>query len=110
MFQLAHITNENMLKNPSKISIMMSFKCSTHQKIAFDHSTVSFNVANTVAMCKIGIKYQYATRAVCAYAHIFRKWPACVLIKMNIVFTLLCILFNSVSDFLFILVDFRTGI
>ena len=31
-------------------------------------------------MCKIGIKYQYACQAVCAYAHDFRKRPGCVLI------------------------------
>ena len=31
-------------------------------------------------MCKIGNKYQHVSRAVCAYAHAFRKRPWCVLI------------------------------
>ena len=31
-------------------------------------------------LCKIGIKYQYIGRAVCAHAHLFRKRPGCALI------------------------------
>ena len=31
-------------------------------------------------MCKIVIKCQYASRAVCAYAHVFQKRPGCALI------------------------------
>ena len=41
---------------------------------------IRFNAADTVSMCKIGINYQYATRAVCAYAHSFRKLRGCALI------------------------------
>ena len=42
-------------------------------------------------MCQIAVKYEYASRAVCAYAHIFRKRRgcaligACALIRMNTV-------------------------
>ena len=69
----------------------MSFKCSNHCKIVFDHLWLSFDVANTVLLCKIGIKWQFASRAVCAYAHDFRKRPgstligACALIRTNMV-------------------------
>ena len=43
-------------------------------------------------MCNIGIEYQYFSRAVCAYAHVFWKQPgcavigACALIRMNMVY------------------------
>ena len=69
----------------------MSFKSSNHCKILFDHLRLSFNV---VLMCKIGKKYQHASRAVCAYVHGFRKRPgcalfgACALIRMNTAFIL----------------------
>ena len=54
-----------------EISMMMLFKCSSCHKIVFDHLRISFNAANTVLMCKIGIKYQDASRVVCTYAHVF---------------------------------------
>ena len=38
------------------------------------------NTFNTVFMCKIGLKYQYASRTVCTYAHGFQKRPGCALI------------------------------
>ena len=31
-------------------------------------------------MCRIDVKYQYAIRAVCAYACVFLKRPGCALI------------------------------
>ena len=31
-------------------------------------------------MCKIGIKFQYASQALWAYEHVFRKLPRCALI------------------------------
>ena len=61
-----------IVENPMlKISMMMSFKCSNHRKIVFDHLTTHFNAANTVLMCKISIEYKCASQAVCAYAHSF---------------------------------------
>ena len=50
------------------------------QKMVFDHSWLSCGAVNTVFMCKIGIEYQYASRAVCAYAYVFGKRPGCALI------------------------------
>ena len=51
---------------------MMSFKCGNRCKIiVFDHLSLSFNAFNTVFMCKMRIKYQYASPSVCAYAHVF---------------------------------------
>ena len=61
----------------SKISMVMSYKCSNHREILFDQLRIHFNV---VLMSKIGIKYQYPSRVVCAYAQIFQKRPGCVLI------------------------------
>ena len=74
--------------------MLMSFKSSNHCKILVDHLRLSFNA---VLMCEIGIKYQYASPAVCAYVHGSGKRPgcaligACVLIRTNMV----CILFKS---------------
>ena len=59
---------------------IMSCKCSNWHNRVFDNSTISFNAANTELMFKIGIIYQYASRAVCTYAHIFWKRAGCVLI------------------------------
>ena len=70
----------------------MPFNCSKHCKIVFDHLRLTFNEANTVLMCKMCLKYQYASQPVCAYVHDFRKRPecaligACAVIRMNMVF------------------------
>ena len=78
-----HTTNENNLytaeNNHVKISMLMLYtcKCSNRRKLLFDHLLVRFNV---VFLCKIGLKCQYASRAVCAYVHIFQKIPGCALI------------------------------
>ena len=40
-------------------------------QILFDLLTSSFNAVNTVLMCKLVVKYQYTSRAVCAYARDF---------------------------------------
>ena len=77
---------------------MMPLKCSNRFNIVFDHFRLSFNDVNTVYVCKHCVKYQYASRAVCAYARGFRKRPgcalfgACALIRTNTVFPqiLLC--------------------
>ena len=45
----------------------------------FDHLRISFSASNTLLMCKIGIKYEYASWAVCTDACVFRKWPGCAL-------------------------------
>ena len=63
-------------------------------QIVFDLLRLSFNVVNTVFLCKNCVKYQYASRAVCAYARVFQKRPwcvligACALIRTNMVFDL----------------------
>ena len=73
----------------SNISMVMSFKCSNCCKIVLDHLRFSYNASYVVLMYKIDVKYQYAIRAVCADACVFRKRPgraligACPLIKMN---------------------------
>ena len=59
---------------------MMSCKFFNRSKIVIDRRRLGFNAVNTVFMCKTGIKYQYIARAVCAYAHAFRKRPGCALI------------------------------
>ena len=41
---------------------------------------LSFNAVNTVLVCKKNFKYQFSSRAVCIYAHVFRKLPGCALI------------------------------
>ena len=51
----------------SKMSMVMSYKYSNYREIFFDHLRIRFNV---VLMCKSGMKYQYVSRAECAYAHI----------------------------------------
>ena len=42
-------------------------------KIVFNQLMLSFNAVNKELMCKICIKYEYVSRAVCAYAHDFQK-------------------------------------
>ena len=68
---------------------MMSFKCSIRLKTAIHHLMLSFD---TVFMCKIGVNYQYISRDMCAYEHLYlRKRQvcaaigACALIRMNVV-------------------------
>ena len=46
----------------------------------FDHVRLSFNAVSTVLMCTTGVKYKCASPAVCAYANVIQKLPACVLI------------------------------
>ena len=58
----------------------MSFKLFNCYKIVFDHLRLSFNATNEVFLCRIGVKYQYTIRVVCAYARVFRKRPGCALI------------------------------
>ena len=58
----------------------MPLKCSNRFKIALDHMRLSFNEVNMEFWCKKYVKYQYARRAVCAYARVFRKRPGCALI------------------------------
>ena len=65
----------------SKIPQTMSFKSCNPCNIVFEHLRLSFNVVDTVFMCKIGIKYRNVSQAVCAYAHDFRKRPGCALIE-----------------------------
>ena len=48
--------------------------------IVFDHLRLDFNMVNTILMCKIGVIYYNASRAVCAYALDFWKLPGCALI------------------------------
>ena len=49
------------------------------------------NAANTVLLCTIGIKWQFASQAVCAYSYDFKKQAgfalvgACALIRTNMV-------------------------
>ena len=57
--------------------MVMSYECSNRRKILFDHLNISFNV---VLMCKIVIKYQFASRAMCAYAQMLQKRTECALI------------------------------
>ena len=72
---------------------MMSFKCSIRLKTAIHHLILSFD---TVFMCKIGVNYQYISRAMnirkrlgCAVI------GACALIRMNMVVNI----FNRASGF-----------
>ena len=75
----------------SDLSMVMLFKCLNYCKVVSGHLRLSFNAANAVLMCRIGVKYKYNTRAVCAYACVFREGPgsaligACVLIRTNMV-------------------------
>ena len=64
----------------SEISKMIPFMCSIRCKIVFDHLRLSLNAVNVVLIGKFGIKYQYSSRAVCAYEHVFWKQPGCALI------------------------------
>ena len=57
----------------SKLPIIMAFKCTNCCKILFDRLRLSFDAANKILMCKIGIKWQFASRAVFAYAYVFFK-------------------------------------
>ena len=81
--------------NMSKQSMMMTFKCSNRFKIVFDHLRLNCNAVNNVLLCKNCVKYQYASRAVCSYANVFRNWPGCALIgavaliRTNTVFVLM---------------------
>ena len=59
---------------------MLPLKCSNRSKIVFDHMRLSVNDVNTVFLCKKCVKYQYARRALCAYARVFQKRPGCALI------------------------------
>ena len=76
----------------SKLSIVFPFKCSKRYKIVLDHLRLSVNVFNMVLMYKISVKYQYAGRAGCTYAHDFWKRQgyaligACALIRTNPVY------------------------
>ena len=69
----------------------MPFKSSNCCKLVFDHLSLSFNAVNTVLMYKIDVKFKYAGKAVCTYAHNFRNRigcaliGACALIRMNMV-------------------------
>ena len=75
-----------------------AIKCSNCCKIVFDHLRLHLNASNAALMCRIGAKYKYTIHAVCAYApvcayaHVFQKWPgfaligACVLFRMNTLF------------------------
>ena len=58
----------------------MSFKSFNCCKIVSDHLRLSFNATNAVFLCRIGVKYHYTIRVVCAYAIVFRKRPGCALI------------------------------
>ena len=64
----------------SNQSMVMSFKYSNCWKVVFDHLRLRFNASNVVLMCRIGVKYQYTIRAVCAHAYVFQKRPGCALI------------------------------
>ena len=57
----------------SKVPKMMSFKLINRCKIVFGYLRLSFYAVNVVLMHKIGTKYQYACRAVCAFPYDFRK-------------------------------------
>ena len=46
----------------------------------FYHLRIGLNAINKALMCKIGTNYQYVSQTVCAYDHVFRKQPGCVLI------------------------------
>ena len=48
----------------------MSYNCSYRRKLLFVQFKIRFNV---VFMSKIGIKYQYLSRVVCAYTETFRN-------------------------------------
>ena len=71
---------------------MMPFTCSNRFKIVCDHLRLILNVVCLVFLCLISVKYQYASRTVCAYVYVFRKRPgcaligACALIRMDMVF------------------------
>ena len=71
---------------------MLKVKCSKRCTIVLNHLRLSLNTVYMVLMCKVGVKYQNASRAVGTYVHYFRICPgcaligACVLIRMNTVF------------------------
>ena len=60
--------------------MLIPFKYSNRFIIVFDHLRLSFNVVNTVFLCKNYVKNRYASQAVCAYAHVLGKRPGCALI------------------------------
>ena len=73
---------------------MMKFYGSHWRKIVFDHLRIRISIAavNTILLCKICIKYPYASRAVCTYAHVFLRCALVgtyALIRKNMVFCLL---------------------
>ena len=49
----------------------MSFKYFNRFKIVFYHLKLRLNEVNTVFLYKHCVKYKYASRAVCAYVHVF---------------------------------------
>ena len=60
--------------------MVLPFKCSNRCTISFDHLRLSFQAVNTVFICKMCIKYQYASPEVCACTHVFWKRQGCALI------------------------------
>ena len=87
----------------SKISIVISYKCSNRCEILFDQLRIRLNV---VSMCKIGIKYQYLSRVVCAYAQIFQKRPGCVLIGACALIRIISVL----DDFGSLVISFKSSL
>ena len=72
--------------------------CSIRLKTAIHQLMLSFD---TVLMCKICVNYQYVSRAMYAYEHVFQKRlgcaviGACALIRTNMI----VIIFNRTSGF-----------
>ena len=58
---------------------MVIFSVQIVAKIVFDYLRLNLNAGDMVLMCNIAAKCQFASRAVCAYAHDFRKQPECAL-------------------------------
>ena len=86
----------------SKIAMMSSLKCTNYCKIAFGHLWLSFNMINTVLICKIVANINMLVEQ-CAQMHIFFwKWRgcahigACALIRTNMFFVYhVCVISNS---------------
>ena len=72
--------------------MMMTFKCSNHFKIVFDHLRLSFNAVNMVFFSKNCVKYTKLLVQKCAFMHVFQKRSgyvlieACALIRTNTAF------------------------
>ena len=64
----------------SDLSVVMLFKWFNCDKEVCDHLQLSISASIAVLMYRIDVKYQYTIRAVCAYARVFQKRPACALI------------------------------